>query len=101
MLRHVVVREGVATGQVLVTVVTAPGAEDAVDRLAAPLAAAHPELVGLLHAVNDGLAEVTSGLPSRIVHGRDWLEERVRGVTLRLSAAAFFQTNTRMTEVLY
>jgi 23S rRNA (uracil1939-C5)-methyltransferase len=101
VLRHVVVREGVATGQVLVTVVTAPGAEAAVERLAAPLAAAHPELVGLLHAVNDGLAEVTSGLPTRVVHGRDWLEERVRGVTLRLSAAAFFQTNTRMTDVLY
>jgi len=101
VLRHVVVREGVETRQVLVTVVTAPGAEEAVDRLAAPLAAAHPELVGLLHAVNDGLAEVTYGLPSRLVHGRDWLEERVRGVTLRLSAGAFFQTNTRMTEVLY
>ena len=36
VLRHVVVREGVATGQVLVTVVTAPGAEEAVERLAAP-----------------------------------------------------------------
>jgi 23S rRNA (uracil1939-C5)-methyltransferase len=101
VLRHVVVREGVSTGQVLVTVVTAPGAEDAVDRLAAPLAAAHPEVVGLLHAVNEGLAEITSGLPTRLVDGRDWIEERVYGVTLRLSAGAFFQTNTRMTDVLY
>jgi 23S rRNA (uracil1939-C5)-methyltransferase len=100
-LRHVVVREGIATGQVLVTVVTAPGAEEPVDRLAAPLAEAHPELVGLVHAVNDGVAEVTGGLPSRVVAGRDWLEERVMGVTLRLSAGAFFQTNTRMTETLY
>jgi 23S rRNA (uracil1939-C5)-methyltransferase len=100
-LRHVVVREGVATGQVLVTVVTAPGAEDAVDRLAAPLTAAHPEVVGLLHAVNEGLAEVTAGLPTRVVAGRDWIEERVAGVTLRLSAGAFFQTNTGMTDRLY
>jgi 23S rRNA (uracil1939-C5)-methyltransferase len=101
VLRHVVVREGIATGQALVTVVTAPGAEAAVDRLAEPLSAAHPEAVGLLHAVNAGVAEVASGLPFRVVTGRDWLEERVRGVTLRLSAGAFFQTNTRMTEVLY
>ena len=101
VLRHVVVREGVATGQVLVTVVTAPGAEEAVDRLAGPLTAAHPEVVGLLHAINEGLAEVTSGLPTRLVAGRDWIEERVYGVTLRLSAGAFFQTNTRMTDVLY
>lgn len=101
MLRHVVVREGVATGQVLVTVVTSPGAEEAVDRLAEPLRAAHPEVVGLIHSVNDGVAEVTSGLPTRLVDGRDWIEERVAGVTLRLSAGAFFQTNTRMTDVLY
>ncbi|MGD9572787.1 MAG: 23S rRNA (uracil(1939)-C(5))-methyltransferase RlmD [Thermoleophilia bacterium] len=100
-LRHVVVREGVATGQILVTVVTAPGAEEAVDRLADPLTAAHPEVVGVLHAINDGLAEVTAGLPTRVVHGRDWIEERVSGVTLRLSAGAFFQTNTRMTDTLY
>jgi 23S rRNA (uracil1939-C5)-methyltransferase len=100
-LRHLVVREGVATGQVLVTVVTAPGNDDAVDRLAVPLMDAHPEVVGLLHSVNDGVAEVTSGLPTRVVAGRDWLEERVRGVTLRLSQPAFFQTNTRMTDTLY
>lgn len=101
VLRHVVVREGVATGQVLVTVVTAPGAEGRMPALAERLTAAHPELVGLLHAVNAGVAETTAGLPTRVVHGRDWLEERVRGVTLRLSAGAFFQTNTRMTERLY
>jgi 23S rRNA (uracil1939-C5)-methyltransferase len=101
VLRHVLVREGVATGQVLVSVVTSPGAEEAVDRLADPLQAAHPEVVGLVHSVNDGVAEVTSGLPTRVVRGRDWIEERVAGVTLRLSAAAFFQTNTRMTETLY
>ena len=100
-LRHVLVREGVGTGQVLVSVVTVPGAEEAVDRLAAPLMSAHPEVVGLLHSVNDGVAEVTSGLETRVVGGRDWIEERVAGVTLRLSAAAFFQTNTRMTDRLY
>jgi 23S rRNA (uracil1939-C5)-methyltransferase len=100
-LRHVVVREGVATGQVLVTVVTAEGAEDRVERLAPALAARHPEVVGVLHAVNAGVAEVTSGIPTRTVWGRDWFEERVAGVTLRLSAGAFFQTNTRMTERLY
>ncbi len=100
-LRHVLVREGIATGQVLVSVVTSPGIEEAVDRLVEPLRRAHPEVVGLIHSVNDGVAEVTSGLPSRLVHGRDWIEERVAGVTLRLSAGAFFQTNTRMTDRLY
>ncbi len=105
-LRHVVVREGVLTGQVLVTIVTAHGPDEVVDALAARLPAAVPGLVGIVHAVNDGPSEVTAGLPSRTVWGRDWIEETVeveqgRPVTLRLSAASFFQTNSRMTGHLY
>jgi 23S rRNA (uracil1939-C5)-methyltransferase len=101
VLRHVVVRVGITTDQALVSVVTTPGAEAVTDRLGPRLSGAHPELVGLVHAVNDGVAEVTGGLPSRTVWGRDWIEERIHGVTLRLSAGAFFQTNTRMAETLY
>ncbi|MSO43842.1 MAG: 23S rRNA (uracil(1939)-C(5))-methyltransferase RlmD [Thermoleophilia bacterium] len=105
-LRHVVVREGVLTGQVLVTIVTAPGPGDCVDRLAERLPEVVPGLVGIVHAVNAGLSEVTSGLPSRTVWGRDWIEEIVEmepghPVTLRLSATSFFQTNSRMTGHLY
>lgn len=108
-LRHVVVREGVLTGQLLVTVVTAPGpdgSDDVVNRLADRLPQQLPGLVGIVHAVNDRPSEVTSGIPSRIVWGRDWIEEQVEvepgaPVTLRLSAASFFQTNSRMTGHLY
>lgn len=100
-LRHVMVREGVNTGQLLVTLVTAPGGEDLVDSLADPLFTAHPGAVGFLHAINDGMAETTQGLEFRVVRGQDWLEEKVMGITLKLSAGAFFQTNTRMTETLY
>lgn len=101
VLRHVVVREGIATGQVLVVLVTAAGAEEGVNAAAERIAAAHPEVVGVLHAVNAGVAETTAGHPTRLVTGRDWLEERVQGATLRLSAGSFFQTNTRMAERLY
>lgn len=105
-LRHVVVREGVLTGQVLVTIVTAPGPGDVVDRLAERLPDQVPGLVGIVHAVNEGMSEVTAGLPSRLVWGRDWFEEAVEvepgsPVTLRLSAGSFFQTNSRMTGHLY
>ena len=68
-LRHVVVREGIATGELLVSVVTAPGAEGVVDALVGPMRDAHPNLVGLLHSVNDGVSEVTQGLPTRAAVG--------------------------------
>ncbi len=100
-LRHVVVREGIATGELLVTVVTAPGADEVVDALVAPMRAAHPDLVGLLHAVNDGVSEITHGLPMRLLWGRDHVFEEVLGVRLALSAQSFFQTNSQMTGHLY
>lgn len=100
-LRHVVIREGITTGQLLVTIVATSDCGPAVERLAAPLRAAHPQVVGLLRATNDGVADVAVGLATSLVWGRDWIEEDVMGARLRLSAGAFFQTNTRMTERLY
>jgi 23S rRNA (uracil1939-C5)-methyltransferase len=103
-LRHVLVREGILTGQVLIAVVTTSGCDGRVDEVARGLPDRVPGLVGVVHALNDGVAETTQGLEQRVAWGRDWIEERVevdRPVTLRLSSAAFFQTNSRMTGRLY
>jgi 23S rRNA (uracil1939-C5)-methyltransferase len=105
-VRHVVVREGVSTGEILVSLVTGPGGqgEEAAQALTSGLPGRLPELVGLLHLVNDGVAETTQGLPARLLWGRDWITETIAvdaPVTLRLSAPSFFQTNTSMTAHLY
>ena len=97
-LRHLVVREGRNTGQLLAMLVTAPGPAPAVDHLRRML----PEgVVGVVHAVNDGVAEVTAGLAHTTLFGSDEFEERIDGLTLRLSAGAFMQTNSEMSQVLY
>ena len=58
-------------------------------------------VVGVLHAVNDGVAEVASGIPTRPLFGRSWFEEEISGLRLRVSAGSFLQTNTEMADVLY
>ncbi|MBI2683971.1 MAG: 23S rRNA (uracil(1939)-C(5))-methyltransferase RlmD, partial [Actinobacteria bacterium] len=100
-LRHVIIREAAATGDVLVTVVTATGGDAIVGGLVDALRAAHPSVVGILHSVNPGLAEATQGLDTRTLWGRDWIVEHVGGVRLKLSGGSFFQTNSRMAETLY
>jgi 23S rRNA (uracil1939-C5)-methyltransferase len=97
-LRHLVVREGAHTGELLAVLVTAPGTVPAPERLRA---LAPPALVGALHAVNDGVAEVTGGLEARLLFGADGFYERLLGLRLRVTAGSFMQTNTRMAEVLY
>jgi 23S rRNA (uracil1939-C5)-methyltransferase len=100
-LRHLVVRSSSRTGQLLATIVTSPGALPSRAWLEDELTERVPGCVGLLHAVSDGVAEVTAGLESTQVFGRDWYEERLLGLRLRVSAGAFLQTNTAMCERLY
>jgi len=98
-LRHLVVREGVNTGQALVLLVTHRGERFDRERLIEVLAAI-PEVRSLHWAVNDSPAEVTS-LPAELLWGDEAIEEELGGLRFRLRPNAFLQTNTHMAERLY
>ena len=98
-LRHLVVREGRNTGQVLVLLVTAPGERFDVDFLIETLTR-FPEVKSIHWAFNDRPAEVTN-LPTRLLWGEPWIEEELLGLRFRIRPNAFLQTNTEMAETLY
>ena len=85
----------------LVSLVTAAGDLPDEADLVQTLRDAHPELVGIAHAVNEGRAELSSGLEARTLWGRPFLYEKLAGLTLKISLDAFFQTNTLMAHALY
>jgi 23S rRNA (uracil1939-C5)-methyltransferase len=98
-LRHLVVREGRNTGQVLAVLVTAPGELSGADRLVESLRR-FPELRGVHWAVNDRPAAVTN-LPTTVLWGAEAIEEELLGLRFRVRPNAFLQTNTAMCERLY
>ena len=98
-LRHLVVREGRNTGQLLVLLVTAPGERFDVDFLIETVTR-FPEVRSIHWAVNDQPSEVTN-LPTRLLWGQEWIEEELLGMRFRLRPNAFLQTNTEMAETLY
>ncbi len=98
-LRHLVVREGRNTGQVLVMLVTARGERFDPDFFIETLRG-FPEVRSIHWAVNDTPAEVTN-LRSRLLWGDEWIEEEMLGLRFRVRPNAFLQTNTAMAEVLY
>jgi len=98
-LRHLVVREGVNTGQALVQLVTHERERFDRERLIEVLTAI-PEVRSIQWAVNDTPAEVTN-LPTELLWGEDAIEEEIGGLRFRLRPNAFLQTNTRMAERLY
>ena len=96
LLRNLVVREGRRTGELQVRIVTsdeAGRASTASPRRSAP-------------AASCGRARSTSARPppaarSEVLHGTEAIEEELGGLRFRISADAFFQTNTEMAERLY
>mgnify|MGYP000859782132 CR=1 FL=1 len=109
--RHLLVRSARRGGQVIASLVTAPGLSPGspgsagnlpgAARLVDRICSTHPEVVGVLHAVNGGSAEISAGLPSKTLWGRSYLLEEVAGITVKVSIDAFFQTNTLMAHALY
>jgi 23S rRNA (uracil1939-C5)-methyltransferase len=98
-LRHLVLREGRNTGQLLVQLVTAPGERFDRDELVEVLRR-FAEVRSIHWAVNDSPAEVTN-LPTTLLWGEEAIEEELCGLRFRVRPNAFLQTNTAMAERLY
>ncbi len=98
-LRHLVLREGRNTGQVLAMLVTNKGEKFERDYFVETLRR-FPEIKSIHWAINDGPAEVTN-LPSTLLWGEDAIEEELLGLRFRVRPNAFLQTNTEMAEQLY
>jgi 23S rRNA (uracil1939-C5)-methyltransferase len=98
-LRHLVVREGRNTGQVLVQLVTAAGERFDRDELVERLRR-FPEIRSIHWGVNESPAEVT-GVPTTLLWGDEAIEEKLGDLRFRVRPNAFLQTNTAMAERLY
>jgi len=99
--RHLVLREGINTGEIMVNVVTGPGDFPNIEEFATRLTGAHPRIASLIWSVNDTRASVATGFPFTVLAGRDHIFEEICGLRLRVSPRSFMQTNTLMAERLY
>ena len=98
LLRHLVIREGRHTGDLLLAVVTSTGDFAEAGALAALLVDRHPELTGFLWAVNPSPGDAVEVHGLHLLHGRPYIHERLRDLTFRLGLQTFFQTNTLQAE---
>lgn len=101
LLRHLVMRKGERTGEILVALVTSAGGDADVDTYAAKLLELHPEITTFVHGINTRLASTAIAETERVLHGPGFLRERLAGLEFRISAGSFFQTNTRQAERLF
>lgn len=99
-LRHLGLRVGHHTGEVLITLVSSHSNLPGLSDLAASWCRRWPEVVGVGLNLQPRASNVVLGPDTVCVHGRPWLAERFAGVQLQISADTFFQVNTPQAERL-
>lgn len=106
VLRHLLLRSSAATGELLVAVVASSQADASTMQLAElteklkalPL---EGSLAGVLHITNDSLADVVQSDHTEVLYGKDWITEKLLGLSFCVTLFSFFQTNSRGAELLY
>ena len=101
LLRHVYLRRGEVSGEVLLTLVIngdeIPGGEALVNELCGRF----PDIVGILLNVNRKKTNVILGDRFITLFGRDYIFDTLAGVRLKITADSFYQVNHDCAEILY
>lgn len=103
LLRHLIIRKGVRTGELLVNIVTSREEGFDEEGYVKGLRALDLDntLVGVLRTFNDNLADKVTCEELKILYGRDYYMEEILGLQFKVSAFSFFQTNVEAVERLY
>ena len=103
LLRHLIIRYGVRTGELLVNIVTSSQREFDDKGFTEMITALELDnrVVGVLRTINDRLADAVYCEELKVLWGRDYYMEKIMGLDFKVSAFSFFQTNVEAAERLY
>lgn len=107
-LRHLLVRKAVKTGEILIALVTTSQVDfaDEIQKLNEWKCKLlnldlTGKITGVLHIINDSVADVVQSDRTDILYGQDFFYEELLGLKFKISTFSFFQTNSLGAEVLY
>ena len=101
LLRHVLVRRGFTTGQVMVVLVLSSPILPSKNNFVKALRKEHPEITTVVLNVNDKKTSMVLGERDIVLYGKGYIEDILCGCTFRISPQSFYQVNPVQTERLY
>ena len=103
LLRNLVVRKGERTKELLVNIITSSQESFDEKEFIQMLLSLDLDntIVGIIHTIYDGRADIVACDEMRLLWGRDYYTEMILGLEFKVTAFSFFQTNISAVERLY
>lgn len=101
-LRHLVIRKGHFTGEILVNLVTTGNFYHKLENFTGMLKLnLDGKITGIIHTLNDSVADVVRSDSQTLLCGRDFFYENLHGLKFKIYPYSFFQTNSFGANILY
>lgn len=100
VVRHIIVRMGFRTGQVMLIIVTNQKQMPFQNEIVDALKSEFPELVSIVQNMNKADTNVVLGDYWQVYHGKKFIRENANGLVFDISPGSFFQVNTEQAEVV-
>ncbi|MCM1057148.1 MAG: 23S rRNA (uracil(1939)-C(5))-methyltransferase RlmD [Firmicutes bacterium] len=101
LLRHVMIRTGRATGQIMVVLVLSSPVMPSKNNFVKALLKLHPEITTIVINVNDRDTSMVLGDREQVIYGKGYIEDILCGRRFRISPGSFYQVNPVQAEKLY
>ena len=101
LVRHIFLRRGAHSGQIMVCLVCTRAKIPSADELCIRLKEAFPDIVTILLNVNAKNTNVILGSETHTLYGQGYIEDTLCGVPVQLGPLSFYQVNTLAAEQLY
>lgn len=101
LLRHVLVKRGFSTGEIMVVLVTASPVFPSKNNFVKALLKEHPDITTIIQNINGRGTSMVLGEKEHTLYGPGYIEDVLCGCTFRISSKSFYQVNPVQTEILY
>lgn len=101
LLRHVLVRRGFKTGEIMVVLVLGSPILPSKNNFVKALRKEHPEITTVVLNINDKRTSMVLGEREQPIYGKGFIKDELCGCTFRISPKSFYQVNPVQTEILY
>lgn len=100
-LRHVLVKRGFSTNEIMVVLVTGTSQFPSKNDFIKELLKIHPEITTIVQNINNKFTSMVLGDKETVLFGKGYIEDILCGYRFRISPKSFYQINPVQTEILY